>query len=99
MIPDLSMYVNLDLMAKQRTQLIPLSQFGEFATPALPDLPDLPISSYHWFICYSHIIRISYIKSWQRIPSDWASLTLSSLDLVRVKGWLFNHLPTGHAHR
>ena len=45
------------------------------------------------------MLLYSYIKSWKTVPSDFSLMDGSSLNLSKVKGWLFKNLPDKHAHR
>lgn len=42
--------------------------------------------------------KISFIKSWKRVPQDFAQIDGFSLNLAKIKGWLFKNLPDKHAH-
>jgi len=42
---------------------------------------------------------IRFVKGWKLVPQDFAVITLSTINLGEMKGWLFKHLPQDHAFR
>jgi len=40
-----------------------------------------------------------FVKGWKLVPQDFAVITLSTINLGEMKGWLFKHLPQDHAFR
>ena len=55
---------------------------------------------HYWISLYCICTLVhSYIKSWKLVPNDFAQLDASSLNLVKVKGWLFKNLPEKHPYR
>lgn len=48
-------------------------------------------------MCHSVGVFDSYIKSWKKVPREFADG--SSLNLMKAKGWLFKNLPLKHAYR